>query len=89
MTLLLTTRAIDINIDPIDWPRCYKCRIPVESFRVTDTGDSLMFVAQCHGQFELAAVPDDIWDTMMGTHVNLGYAFADQNDPDCVYDECL
>lgn len=73
--LLLSTRAKDINIDPDDWPRCARCRMPVEDFRVSDTGDSLMFVATCHGETEVATIPDDMWDTMIGTHVNLGEAF--------------
>lgn len=78
--LLLTTSAIDLNIDPDDWPRCAKCHMPVEDFRVTDTGDSLMFVTECHGETELAKIPDDVWDTVMGTHVSLGQAFTGENN---------
>lgn len=73
--LLLTTKAIDINIDPDDWPRCGKCHMPVEDFRASDTRDSLIFVATCHGETELATIPDDMWDTMIGTHVKLEEAF--------------
>lgn len=75
MTHLLTTRAIDIEIDDYDWPRCTVCSMPVESFRVFDTGDSLIFEAQCHGEVELATFPDDMWDTVIGTHVAFGPAF--------------
>lgn len=75
MTLLLETRAVDQEIDPEDWPRCAICRMPVEDFRVTDTGDSIIFVTMCHGECELATIPDDVWDTVMGTHVNFGQAF--------------
>lgn len=82
MTLLLGTTAKDRDVSPIDWPRCAKCHMPVEDFRVTDTGDSLMFVTTCHGETELATIPDDVWDTMMGTHVNLGQAFDNQNGED-------
>ena len=74
-TMLLTTKAIDLNIDPIDWPRCAVCHMPVEDFRATDTGDSIIFVTECHGEYELATIPDDVWDTAMGTHVTLGQAF--------------
>lgn len=73
--LLLTTSAVNVEIDPVDWPRCARCRMPVESFRAIDTGDSISFVTECHGETELATIPDDVWDTVMGTHVNLGQAF--------------
>lgn len=75
MTLFLDTKALDYNIDPEDWPRCDVCHLPVEDFRVTDTGDSIIFVTACHGETELATIPDDVWDTVMGTHVSFGRAF--------------
>lgn len=83
--LLLTTSAVEIEIDPLDWPRCALCHMPVENFRATDTGDSITFVTMCHGEVELATIPDEVWDTVMGTHVKLGSAFStgtqgDQND---------
>lgn len=77
---LLTTRAKDINIDPDDWPRCSRCDMPVEDFGVSDTGDSLIFVATCHGDTEVATIPDDMWDTMIGTHVHLEDAFQQKGD---------
>lgn len=75
MTLLLGTTAKDTEIVQEDWPRCAVCRMPVENFRVTDTGDSITFVTECHGDTELATIPDEVWDSMIGTHVNLGQAF--------------
>jgi hypothetical protein len=82
MSLLLETKAVDIEINSIDWPRCARCHMPVEYCRATDTGDSIMFVTMCHGETELATIPDDVWDTMMGTHVNLGQAFDTNGDDD-------
>ena len=83
MTLQLQTKATDIDIDPYDWPRCARCRMPVEQFSVTDTGDSITFVARCHGETEVATIPDEVWDTVLGTHVNFGTAFnqGEINDP--------
>lgn len=75
MMLQLGTSAKDFNIDTADWPRCAICKMPVENFRVTDTGHAITFVTECHGETELATVPDEVWDTMMGTHVNFGLAF--------------
>lgn len=64
-----------MSIDYVDWPRCAVCHMPVEDFGASDTGDSLIFVATCHGQTETATIPDDMWDTMIGTHVHLDDAF--------------
>ncbi len=82
MTQLLTTKAVDIKIDEIDWPRCHRCQMPVESFRVSDTGDGLIFVAACHGVEELVNFPDEMWDTIIGTHVNFGPAFCNKENID-------
>lgn len=81
MSLLLSDgTAKTLPVDPIDWPRCARCGLRVEEFSVTDTGDSITFVTQCHGQVESATVPDDVWDTMIGTHVNFGLAFNGENN---------
>lgn len=80
MMQLLGTTAIDKEVDPEDWPRCAKCRMPVEQFSVTDTGNSITFVAKCHGESELATIPDEVWDDMIGTHVNFGSAFTGENN---------
>jgi hypothetical protein len=76
MILLGDGNAIDIQVDPTDWPRCAVCWIPVENFGIKDLGDALVCVAQCHGQVESAMIPDDVWDTTIGTHVNFGLAFT-------------
>lgn len=60
-----------INIDPYDWPRCVNCNMPVEDFRVTDQGDSLVFVAVCHGKNKLVAIPDSFWQGEAGATVRL------------------
>jgi hypothetical protein len=78
--LLLTTSAIDISIDPEDWPRCAICDMPVENFKGVDTGDSLSFLAQCHGAEEITQLPDELWDTVIGTAVTLGTAFGEKQD---------
>lgn len=81
MILLSDGNTKEIPVDPDDWPRCAKCRMPVEEFKVVDTGDSYTFVAMCHGQVESATIPDDVWDTAVGTHVNFGLAFqGEQNE---------
>lgn len=76
---LLGTTAVDIQVDTYDWPRCHKCKMPVEKFRATDTGYSIILVAECHGDSELAEIPDEVWDTMLGTHINFGLAFTGEN----------
>lgn len=76
MTLLLTTRAKEIDIDSRDWPRCAKCHLPVEDFRVSDTGDSLIVVASCHGDEQVVTIPDDLWDSVIGRDFSIGPVFG-------------
>jgi len=66
----------EIEIDSSDWPRCDKCQMPVENFRATDHGDSLTLMAECHGKREVVTLPDTLWDSVIGTHMNLGPAFT-------------
>lgn len=81
--LLLGTRAKDIVVDERDWPRCAKCHMPVEWFGVSDTSDSLIFLARCHGDEQVVEMPDEIWDSVIGTGVpTLGPAFAEENYDD-------
>lgn len=68
------------EVDPSDWPRCDKCDMPVEDFQVTDKGNSLEFVARCHGDQELVVVPDEFWNDEVGAIVEIGPAFRqDEN----------
>lgn len=78
--LLLETKAVVKHIDPWDWPRCRKCDMPVEEFEATDTGDSLAFVARCHGEEELVQLPDSVWDDDNTYGVEWSYAFEENGD---------
>lgn len=60
-----------------DWPRCAKCDMPVENFVIADTGNTLTFVATCHGKEELVHIPDSMWDTEFDQTVSIGPAFQD------------
>lgn len=81
MTQLLSDgNAREVLVDPQDWPRCAVCEIPVEKFSSTDTGTSIVFVAQCHGQIESAEIPDNVWDDQIGTHMNFGLAFSGEQN---------
>lgn len=80
MTLLLETSAKDVDIDPMDWPRCAICRMPVEEFIATDTGESFSFIAICHGQREVVDIPDELWDNTIGTYTGFGQAFKENHD---------
>lgn len=79
MALLLETKAKEILISPLDWPRCAKCEMPVEKFSVIDTENAMAFVAACHGQEQIVNVPDELWADMLGSHVNFGPAFSEDN----------
>lgn len=80
MSLLLSTTATEHEIETEDWPRCARCHMPVENFRVYTTSDSLIFVTECHEDVELATIPDDVWDTVIGTHLHFGQAFSQHNE---------
>lgn len=72
-----------IQVDPIDWPRCAKCHMPVENFSVVVTDNSTNFVAVCHGETESAMIEDETWDSVLGTpYVNFGSAFEGEQNVD-------
>jgi hypothetical protein len=73
--LLLTTNAKDISIHPDDWPRCAKCDMPVQEFKIVDCGYSTTLVAACHGADEIIDVPDEILANVFGGYVRIGLAF--------------
>jgi hypothetical protein len=83
MTLMLKPAGDHIDIDPVDWPRCGICRMPVEKFSVTDLGDGLVFVAECHGDQETVKIPDSLWlDTVWSDLGSIGPAFTKGEDYD-------
>lgn len=69
----MTTHLIDDN----DWPRCAKCDLPVENFCIDDTGNTLTFVATCHGEEQLVEIPDSFWDQELVHTVSIGPAFEE------------
>lgn len=68
----------NIVIHPGDWPRCHRCDMPVENFWAKDHGDSLEFIAECHGEQEVTVISDEIWGGVLGTDLGtIGTAFTD------------
>lgn len=77
MTLLLTTTARDVEINPLDWPRCGQCSMPVEKFWIVDTDSSIILVAVCHGKEQLVTVPNESLASMVGSYIDIGHAFEE------------
>lgn len=79
MTLLLTTSAEEHIINPLDWPRCAKCNMPVQKFSVFDSLNAgITLVAECHGEQQAVTVPDEVLTEMLGSHMSFGTAFTEE-----------
>lgn len=80
MVLLLETKAKEININPLDWPRCAVCHMPVEKFILVDTCDDITFMVLCHGQEQVVQIPSDVLGSMLGSQMKFGLAFSEEHE---------
>jgi hypothetical protein len=67
------------NITWEDWPRCAKCRMPVEKFYVQEDTE-IILVAECHGDKQVVIVPDEVLETMSLAQMEFGAAFEEETN---------
>lgn len=72
----LGTTAKTLQVDPIDWPRCYCCNAVVEQFEIVDTGSAVTMISRCHGKEQCVTLDDSIWDSYNSFNFELQEAFA-------------
>lgn len=74
------------SVDPIDWPRCGQCSLPVEDFYVLVDESSgqrqslIKLVALCHGEKEVVEVPEETLEDMRPESLMLGTAFNSEEE---------
>lgn len=78
MALLLNTHAQKIEIEPRDWPRCGKCRMPIEEFCIYDTPDAMIIEAQCHGKYEAVNIPNEVLASTIGSLYTIESVFTEE-----------
>ena len=78
--------SIKSQVNPIDWPRCGKCGMPVEDFYVLENigasrSITITLVALCHNEREEVTVPDDLIEAdMRPDSITLGTAFNNEQE---------
>lgn len=57
------------------WPRCSRCKLPVELFEVIHQNGYIVLLVSCHDETEDVAVPDELWRDVTGP-ITFNDAFA-------------